>query len=122
MPIPDPTLVAATSGRQGDFLVWFDINPTISVVALSLGLLIFVIAYFAGGRENRAKLWMSIALSIVISILAMPLFIKLGKALGLLDSKPGEIFILFLLMIFIAGLSSHIYEIITVSAKEARPD
>ena len=122
MPIPDPLQVVAPTVRDGDFLIWFDINPTVSLIALTLGVMIFIMAYFAGGKENRSKLWMSTVLSIVISILAMPLFIRFGRALGILRDKYGEIFILLLLMFFISGLAAHIYEIITVSAREARPD
>jgi predicted PurR-regulated permease PerM len=108
--------------RGGDFLVWFEIHPTVSIVAFALGLMILVIAYFAGGKENFAKLWASILIALVISVLSMPLFIKFGRFFGLLKSKIGEIFVLLLLMIFISALAGHIYEIITVSAREARPD
>ncbi len=122
MPIPDPTPVANGVGKPGEFLVWFPVNETISIVALTVGILIFIIAYFAGGKENFSKIIASTVISILIAMLAMPLFIKLGQFFGILNSREGEIFILVLLMFFIAGLSAHIYEIITVSAREARPD
>ncbi len=121
MPIPDPT-PAANAGKASELLVWFQINETISIVALTVGILIFIIAYFAGGKENLSKLIASTVLSILIAVLAMPLFIKFGRFLGIMNTRGGEIFILLLLLFFISGLSAHIYEIITVSAREARPD
>lgn len=122
MPIPELLPPAQGGAGEHELLVWFTIHPTISIVALALAMLIFVIAYFAGGRENRAKLLVSILLSLLIGVLSMPLFIKFGRALGLLTSTGGVVFVLVLLMTFIAALSAHIYEIITVSAREARPD
>ncbi|HNY91652.1 MAG TPA: hypothetical protein PKY55_04460 [bacterium] len=122
MPIPDPKTVAVASERSSDLLVWFEVHPTVSIVAFALACLIVVIAYFAGGRENFRKLWMSILCALIISALAMPIFIKFGRAFGLLKTAGGEIFVLLLVMIFISALAAHIYEIITVSAREARPD
>ncbi len=122
MPIPDPQTVSQAGERGGDFLVWFEIHPTVSIVAFALGVMIFIIAYFAGGRENFTKLWSSIIISLLISVLSMPIFIKFGHFFGLLKTKLGEIFVLFLFMIFVSALAGHLYEIVTVSAREARPD
>lgn len=122
MPIPEQQLAETATERSGDLLVWFEIHPTVSIVAFALGAMIFIIAYFAGGKENFAKLWASILIALIISVLAMPMFIRFGHLFGLLKSKGGEIFVLLLVMIFISAVASHIYEIITVSAREARPD
>jgi len=122
MPIPDPKTVEGASERSSDLLVWFEIHPTVSIVAFALACMIVIIAYFAGGRENFRKLWMSILCALIISALAMPIFIKFGRAFGLLKTAGGEIFVLLLVMFFISAVAAHIYEIITVSAREARPD
>ncbi len=103
------------------FLPWFKINETASVVALTMGLIIFIISYFAGGRENRNKLIISTILSVVITTFAVPLFLKFGNWTGLVKSQEGMIFLVLLIFIFLGGLACHIYEIVTVSAKEAHP-
>ncbi|MBN2357232.1 hypothetical protein JXO59_14040 [candidate division KSB1 bacterium] len=121
MPIADTSNVLSPPSGTADSLYWFTINETISIVALTMGVLIFIIAYFAGGRDNRNKLIISTILSVIITSFALPLFLKLGRWLGLLESREGTIFILVLILLFLAALSCHIYEIVTVSAREARP-
>ncbi len=108
--------------RDQMMVEWFKIDKTVSYVALVVGLFIIVIAYFAGGRENKAKLIFSILSATLIGILSMPLFIKFGRWLGIFGHQWGEIFLLTVFIIFVTALASHAYEIVTVSAREARPD
>lgn len=121
MSIADSVHVATPVSGLKEPLPWFTINETVSVVALTMGVIIFIISYFAGGRENRNKLIISTILSVMIVSFAMPLFIKFGRWAGLLQSREGTIFILIIVFIFLAAIACHIYEIVTVSAREAHP-
>ncbi len=112
--------VMATQTSQ-DLLWWPEFHSTVSIVALILGILVFVIAYFAGGVENKSKLLFSTTLAVLIGFLSMPLFIDFFAWLGILDSAYGKLSLFVLLIMFVAGLSCHSYEIVTVSAREARP-
>lgn len=104
-----------------ELLQWFSFSDTVSWVALSLGFLIFILAYYAGGRENRNRLILASLLAMLITALAFPLFLRLGRWLGILHTREGAIFILLLLLLFLSLLSCHIYEIVTVTAREAHP-
>jgi hypothetical protein len=108
--------------RDQMMVEWFKVDKTVSYVALVVGLFIIIIAYFAGGKENKAKLIFSIISATLIGILSMPLFIKFGRWLGIFGHQWGEIFLLSLFIVYVTALSCHAYEIVTVSAKEARPD
>jgi hypothetical protein len=115
------TIRTNVQATHPELLQWFSINNTVSWVALSLGFLIFIMAYYAGGRENRNRLILASFLSLLITTLSFPLFLKLGRWLGILHSREGAIFILLLLLLFLSMLSCHIYEIVTVSARESHP-
>jgi len=108
--------------REQMVIEWFKVDRTVAYVALVVGLFIILIAYFSGGRENRAKLIFSILSSVVIGILTMPLFIKFGIWVGLFGYQWGEIVLMTIYILYIAALSCNAYEIVTVSAKEARPN
>jgi len=101
---------------------WFKVDKTVAYVALVVGLFIIIIAHFSGGKENRNKLLFSAACASVIGLLTFPLFVKFGHWIGLLGHKWGEIVLMTLFIIYIAALSCNAYEIVTVSAKEARPN
>jgi hypothetical protein len=100
---------------------WIPINRTISLIALTLGIAIFVISYFAGGKENNTKSLFSICFAVLIGFFSFPLFIKAGEWLGIMNSGYGKIAIITLVMIFVAAIATNIYEIVTVTAREARP-
>ncbi len=100
---------------------WFKVDKTVAYVALVLGLFIIIIAYFSGGKENRSKLFFSILTAVIVGVLSFPLFVKFGIWTGLFGHQWGEILLLILFFAFISALASHAYEIVTVSAKEARP-
>jgi len=101
---------------------WFKVDKTVAYIALVVGLFIIIIAHFSGGRENRNKLLFSILSAVIIGVLSFPLFVKFGLWIGLFGHQWGEIFLLSAFMVYIAALASHAYEIVTVSAKEARPN
>ncbi len=112
---------ASTIQNGGDLLWWPEIHPTVSIVALVLGFLLLVIAYFAGARDNRNKIVFSVISSVLIGILSLPLFIKFGHLLGILANPYGQVAVIVLVIVFVAMVASHAYEIVTVSAREARP-
>ncbi len=100
---------------------WIVFNDTISIIALTLGVGIFIISYFAGGRENKSRIFFSIIFSLLVSFFSMPLFIKACEWLGIAGTPWGDIALVTFVMIFVAAVASNAYEIVTVSAKEARP-
>ena len=100
---------------------WFDVSETLSFIALAVGVAILVIAYFAGGKENSSKLFFSIIVSTLVGVLVMPLFIKFGLWLGVLDTTGGVITLIILAMLFVSAVAANSYEIVTVTAREARP-
>jgi uncharacterized membrane protein len=113
--LPDTTQITQPA------LWWPEFNTTVTTIAMALGLLLLIIAYFAGARDNQNKIIFSIFTASLIGFLSMPLFIKLGEILGVIQNRWGRVGILTLAIIFVATVSSHVYEIITVSAREARP-
>lgn len=53
------------------------LNPTIMWIALTVGLLLFVIGYFAGGKLAMARIGMCVLLTTVIGALSLPAPMKL---------------------------------------------
>ena len=100
---------------------WFHVDTTVSYIALALGAAIIVIAYFAGGRENRNKMIFCILLASVLAVLIMPLLMRLADWLGLLATPWGQIATISSALVFAAVIAAHAYEIVTVTAREARP-
>ncbi len=47
-------------------------NTTIMWIALTVGILLFVIGYFAGGRLTFGKIWMCTGVVTLISVLSLP--------------------------------------------------
>ena len=112
---------AQVSQAAQELLWWPEIHSTVSIIALVLGFLILIIAYFAGARDNRSKIVFSVVSAFLIGVLSMPMFIKMARFLGILSEPWGQVTILVLVMFFVALIASHAYEIVTVSAREARP-
>jgi len=48
------------------------LDPTIMWIALTVGLILFVIGYFAGGRLQMAKIFITMTVVTVVSVLALP--------------------------------------------------
>ncbi|HPN33209.1 MAG TPA: hypothetical protein PK843_01735 [bacterium] len=121
--LPGPADSTSTLVEREQMIIeWFKVDKTVAYVALVVGLFIIIIAYFSGGRENRPKLIFSILSSVVIGVLTLPLFIKFGIWVGLFGYQWGEIVLMTIYILYIAALSCNAYEIVTVSAKEARPN
>ncbi|MCG3118184.1 MAG: hypothetical protein ALAOOOJD_00347 [bacterium] len=53
------------------------LNPTIMWIALTVGLLLFVIGYFAGGKLAMGRIGMCVLLVTIIGVLALPLPMRL---------------------------------------------
>jgi hypothetical protein len=100
---------------------WITIHQTVSLVALVLACVIFVMGYFAGGKENKNRILFSFLFASVTGILVMPLFLKAGEWLGLTENGWGVAIVIICDFIFIAAVAVNMYEIITVTAREARP-
>ncbi len=100
------------------YLYWPEMSNTLSIIALVLAVVIFIFGYFTGARTNRTRIYLSIALATIIGAFTMPVIVKVGKFLGLLDKKPGIVFLLTVLMLFIAAIATNIYEIITITARD----
>lgn len=47
-------------------------NTTIMWIALTVGILLFIIGYFAGGRLTFGKIWMCTGVVALISVLSLP--------------------------------------------------
>ena len=77
---------------------WPSINDTVSWVTLIFGLLIYVIAYFAGGKQNQRKILFTMIFCIVAGALSMPIFQKLELFLSNLFSPFSlyKIWVIFL--------------------------
>ncbi|MBN2410321.1 hypothetical protein JXQ31_01440 [candidate division KSB1 bacterium] len=114
----DSTITAesAVTGLQ-----WIHMNNTISLIALTLGISIFVISYFAGGKENKSRLVFSVLFALLIGFFSMPLVIKAAHWLGIMESNFGIVFVVTVVMLFVACIAANLYEIVTVTAREARP-
>ncbi|MDZ7290522.1 MAG: hypothetical protein ONB44_02945 [candidate division KSB1 bacterium] len=54
-----------------------NISPTIMWIALTVGLLMFVIGYFAGGKLTLGRITMCVIIVTIVSVLALPAPIKL---------------------------------------------
>jgi hypothetical protein len=102
-------------------LWWFPIHRTVSLIALVLACVIFVMSYFAGGRENKNRIFFSSVLAALIGIMVMPFLIKAGIWLGILNNEWGAGILISVDFIIIAAVAVNVYEIITVTAREARP-
>ena len=101
---------------------WPSFNDTVSWVSLVFGFLIYIIAYFAGGKQNKNKILFSIVFCIIIGSLCMPIFQKLELFLsGFLNENTSWIISMLLFISFISGIGINMYEIITVTAREAHP-
>ncbi len=102
-------------------LQWIPINRTLSLIAITLGLAILVISYFAGGKENSVKSLFSVCFSVLIGFFSFPLFITAANWLGIMNWQYGMIAVILVVLIFVAIITANIYEIVTVTAREARP-
>ena len=95
--------------------VWPEINMTVSIVAFVLMLVIFVLGAFSGARANKFRVIFAILLSTLIGWFTMPLIVKAGSALNLMDTKTGIVVIITIMLFLVAAVATSIYEIVTVT-------
>ena len=102
---------------------WPFINNTVPWVTLIIGILIIIIAHFAGGRLNSKKILFTITFTLIVGILVMPLFERLAVSIASLfgSVRVGWIISMSLFMAFLAAVAVNLYEIIVVTAREAYP-
>ena len=112
---------AYMAGQPPDVLWWPKFDDTYSIIALAISVAIFFIAYFAGGKLNRTKMFASFLTASILGFFAMPLVIDLFSRFNFLQSRLGVVGMYSVVMIFVAALSVNIYEIIVVTAREALP-
>jgi hypothetical protein len=105
--------------------LWPEISPTVVWVAFFIGLLLYIIGYFAGGKLSIGKIFLCIILASVIGFLARGVLnYLLAFLIYSMGMVPHTAYILSstLWMIFVAGVAVMIYETFTVTAEEAHPD
>lgn len=101
--------------------LWLNLGSTVVTVAIVVGIVIYIFAYFSGGKRNKAKINMCIISTVVINFLAMPFAIKIYQYLAVLLSPTVGFAVTVSLWIgFMAGISVNMYEIFVVTAKEAQ--
>ena len=118
-PIPADSLQTAIDSAP--CIWWPNINETASIVAVGIGVVILIMAQFAGARDNKTQIFLGMTIATLMGIFTMPLLIKLGNFLGIMRSKWGGVILLVIMMIYVAAIAVNVYELTTVTAKEARP-
>lgn len=128
-----------------------DISDVIMYVSLTAGLLIFVIGYFAGAKSSLSKIFICTLIATAVGVLSLRVPIAVhdfltgkktaqeqltgnaatsppttAKPVQKSESGTGEgIANLFLYIVwtgFLVGMGIFLYEAMTVTASEARPD
>ncbi len=99
-------------------------SATVTWVAFITGMILYVIGYFGGIRQNLAKMIVSGLIAALIYILARPIVnafhIYLLNNLNLPEKLVGTV-IPIIWIIFVLGIALSLYETFTVTAKEAHP-
>ncbi|MBN1997717.1 hypothetical protein JW935_09205 [candidate division KSB1 bacterium] len=117
--MPDTVEVAA--GQVTHVFWWLPVSETLSIIALVLGGSIILFSYFAGGKENVSKIFFSFIVSTMSGLLAMPYIVRLGAYLDILNYEWGMMVVVMTDAVFVALVAVCAYEIVTVTAREARP-
>ena len=97
---------------------WPAVNSTVSIVAVVVALVIFLFAAFTGARANKARVAVAVVLATVIGWLSLPMLVRGAQALGVMDTKGGEVAVITVAMLFVALLATGIYEILTVTLSD----
>lgn len=100
---------------------WLPFGHTVPIIALAIGISSLIYARFAGYRDNKRQIYLGTIVASIVGFFSMPMLIKLGEMLGFTKNKYGVIFLVTLLIIYVAYVAVNVYEITTVTAKEARP-
>ena len=106
-------------------------SAIIIFVALTFGVVIYIIGYYAGARLNKPKILGAIIMATVVGVLgrSVEALARYKLTLWLNDAIKNEIvstivvdiFVYVVWIAFIAGISVHVYETFVVTAKEAHP-
>ena len=100
-------------------------NSTVTWVAFIIGIILYVIGFFVGIRQNFAKMIVSGLIGALIYILARPIVNDVHLFLLSRLPETAEVFIGTIIPIlwisFVLGVSLSVYETFTVTAKEAHP-
>jgi vacuolar-type H+-ATPase subunit I/STV1 len=121
--MPDSTVTENAVNPFGEKVFYsYEMGDYVLLVALVIGLLIVLIGYFfAGGKNNRTVLIFSIIISSLVGILILPGLFKIAASLKM-DSPYIHTGLIIFDLVFVAIISCHAYELVTVTAKEAHPD
>ncbi|NOZ61567.1 MAG: hypothetical protein GXO74_07775 [Calditrichaeota bacterium] len=96
-------------------------------ISFILGLTIFLMARYAGARESKFKIWLSVFTAVFIGTFSRSLNILIRDGLFWLfnlifsqvtASSIADFLSYVLWLLFTAGVAVHLYEIFTVTAKE----
>lgn len=101
---------------------WPQVNSTIVWIALFIGIVLYIIGYFAGGKLSKGKIFMCIGLTSIIGFLARPILNPIMRFMVLdLSFTPHTAYILTstVWMVFIVGVAVMMYETFTTTAAEA---
>jgi len=101
---------------------WPEVNSTVVWIALFVGVVLYIIGYFAGGRLSKGKIFVCIALTSILGFLAHPIINPIMRFLVLdLSFSPHSAYVLTSTgwMIFIVGVGVMMYETFTTTAAEA---
>ncbi len=116
-----PDSAGAAAGQTQPLFWWLPVSETMSVIALVLGGAIILFSYFAGGRENSPKIFFSFVISAMSGILVMPLIVRSALYMEILHYQWGWMTVVATDIVFVALVGICAYEIVTVTAREARP-
>lgn len=97
-------------------------SNTVTWVAFILGIILYIIGYFGGIKQNLAKMIVSGSIAALIYVLARPVVNSIHLfLLNYLPEKLVGTVLPILWIIYILGIALSIYETVTVTAKEAHP-
>ena len=77
--------------------------------------IIFISYFFGGGKKNKVRLFLSIAIGVIIGVLTLPLLLRIAG-----EGRPVVVaFFIFLDIIFTATVACHLYELVIIGTHEA---
>lgn len=97
---------------------WPAVHGTVAIVALVLGLAIFVFGLFSGARANKVRMVFTVCLATAVGWFAMPLAIRAARTLRLMGTETGVVILVTAMMFVVAVLATSIYEIVTVTLSD----
>jgi len=123
-PGEDPNLPDTGDAGIGEFF-WPDFNPTVVWVAFIIGILIYLFGYLAGGKLSFGKIIVCVTVASIIGFFSRavmnPFFGFLVNSFGF-SARCAYILTSTIWMIYVLGVGIMLYEMLIVTAEEARPD